>query len=127
MVNHLARGSTDIRDEQAIGLRQWAEMQTLPVIAVGDYNFDYRIDDGEGNIAMGLFLTNNIWKWVKPDRLHQTQGSQRFYSVLDFIFTANMPNNWIADSSILIDNPTSNDLVNTSDHRPIEARFLISE
>ena len=40
MVNHLYRSKADRRHEQAQLLNEWAQNQTLPVIAVGDYNFD---------------------------------------------------------------------------------------
>jgi endonuclease/exonuclease/phosphatase family metal-dependent hydrolase len=49
MVNHLYRGNgIDARRlDQATALNQWAAAQTLPVIAVGDYNFDYDLDPGQ--------------------------------------------------------------------------------
>ena len=38
MVNHLFRTNNEARHEQARLLNAWAREQTLPVIAVGDYN-----------------------------------------------------------------------------------------
>ena len=127
MVNHLARIDADLRQRQATGLKEWAAQQNLPVIAVGDYNFDYDIDDGMGNQAMKKMLEGGIWQWVRPRRLHRTQASNKFYSVLDFIFLAHKPDHWQADSWILqIAAPIVDDN-NRSDHRPVEARILISE
>lgn len=40
-VNHLARGKPDVRETQADGLREWALVQSLPTIAVGDFRFDF--------------------------------------------------------------------------------------
>lgn len=40
MVNHLYRGSASGRHTQSKKLNQWARSQDVPVIAVGDYNFD---------------------------------------------------------------------------------------
>ncbi len=40
MVNHLARGKEEVRTRQAEQLVEWARGQTLPIFAIGDYNFD---------------------------------------------------------------------------------------
>ena len=37
---HLAPDDSELRTEQATGLREWARAQTLPVVAIGDFNFD---------------------------------------------------------------------------------------
>ncbi|MEQ8626669.1 endonuclease/exonuclease/phosphatase family protein [Ekhidna sp.] len=126
MVNHLARGNENLRNTQATGLAEWAEDQTVPVIALGDYNFDYDIDEGVGNTGFENMKAGNHWTWLKPDRLYQTQLSPKFHSVLDFIYTAKMPNTWVGSSRILISHPSvDNDL--ESDHRPIEGHFYITE
>jgi hypothetical protein len=41
------RSKADRRQEQASMLNLWASTQTLPIIAVGDYNFDWDVDQGE--------------------------------------------------------------------------------
>lgn len=125
MVNHLARSNGALREQQATGLKEWAEKQQLPVIAVGDYNFDYDIDEGEGNQAMRNMLEGNVWQWVRPQRLNKTQASGKFNSVLDFIFIANMPDTWKLDSSIITVGFPSDDDNLRSDHRPLEGRILI--
>jgi endonuclease/exonuclease/phosphatase family metal-dependent hydrolase len=43
--NHFNRCDPDKRNAQAKNVRAWIEQQTLPIIAVGDYNFDYAIDE----------------------------------------------------------------------------------
>lgn len=125
MVNHLARGNATLRQQQATGLKTWAQSQTLPVIAVGDYNFDYSVDEGAGNTAMTNMLAGNVWEWVRPDRLHKTQASKRFNGVLDFMFIANKPATWSVDSRIITEGFPSNDDSSRSDHRPLEGRVLI--
>jgi hypothetical protein len=47
MVNHLYRSNAEGRHEQARLLNAWAREQTIPVIAVGDYNFDWGVTNGE--------------------------------------------------------------------------------
>lgn len=122
MVNHLARFNSDLRNEQAEGLAEWADNQSVPIIAVGDYNFDYYIDDGVGNTGFNNMLEGSYWNWLKPERLHQTQLSPGYYSVLDFVFTANMPDTWEGSSSILLSHP-SVDNEAESDHRPLDAHL----
>ena len=126
MVNHLARVNADLRNTQAAGLAEWADNQTVPVIAVGDYNFDYDIDDGVGNTGFDNMIEEGHWNWLKPERLHQTQLSAKFYSVLDFVFVANMNDSWEGYSNILLSHP-STDNEAESDHRPVEAHFYINE
>jgi predicted extracellular nuclease len=66
-VNHLARGNENIRRRQAVGLRKWAEAQSVPMVAIGDYNFDYNFLDKAGNKAFQLFTKEDMWKWLRPE------------------------------------------------------------
>ena len=125
MVNHLARGNSDLRDKQAQGLVEWAKEQTVPVISVGDYNFDFDIDEGVGNKGFNNMINDSVWIWLKPKRLYQTQFSPKYNSVLDFVFVANMPTNWEGYSTIILSHP-SVDNEAESDHRPVEAHFYIN-
>lgn len=54
-VSHFHRTDEVKRREQAIGFREYAAAQTLPMIAVGDFNFDVDIPFGRGNEAFRLF------------------------------------------------------------------------
>ncbi|WP_436715073.1 endonuclease/exonuclease/phosphatase family protein [Roseiconus lacunae] len=79
MVNHLTRGNASNRQEQARGLREWALQQDLPIVAAGDYNFDYDFRRLIGNQAMTIFMRLDgtqrvsgsvggafVWDWVIP-------------------------------------------------------------
>lgn len=59
---HLARGDAEVRQEQAKGLPLWAADQKLPVIRVGDFNFDYEFATSRGTAAFDEFLLDNVWK-----------------------------------------------------------------
>jgi endonuclease/exonuclease/phosphatase family metal-dependent hydrolase len=87
-VNHLYRSRADQRHRQAQLLNTWARQQVLPVIAVGDYNFDWSVTNGEANHDAGYdrLTADGIFVWVRPTRLLRTQCS--FDSVLDFVFIA---------------------------------------
>ena len=131
VVNHLARGDDDARLQQCKMLNQWAKTQTLPVVMVGDYNIDFDVkkgDAGKRDPGFDELLKDNRFIWVRPQQLVKTQASNQFNSVLDFVFVANVPFHWSAESRILnrendeeaIDNDFDDDAQST-DHRPVDA------
>ena len=131
MVNHLARGDEDARHEQSQLLNEWGQDQILPVIATGDYNYDYDIDDGAaGNRDEGfdLLTEDDVFHWLEPLTLVRTEDSND--DVLDFVFIVNRDTvpNWSGMSRILnrsgdsvatVDN--FSDTTQTTDHRPVDA------
>ena len=127
-VNHLARGNADFREEQASGLREWARDQTIPTIAVGDFNFDYSFETKQGNAGFAAMLRDNVWKWVEPDELIDTNwdgvGSpsvDRYPdSMLDFAFVAGPAREWQPRCRVIVLPGDFPDDADTSDHRPIE-------
>lgn len=128
MVNHLYRSRDAERIKQAQMLSDWAEQQTLPVIAVGDYNFDWEVKGGESDHDRGydLMTADGVWKWVRPAQLVTTECSGwpcRFDSVLDFVFAAGPAQKWRAESEIVVAPGDFPDDKAKSDHRPVLARF----
>lgn len=128
MVNHLYRSRNDERWKQAELLNAWAATKTLPVIAVGDYNFDWDILAGSQVHDRGydLMTAGGVWEWVKPADLVTTQCSGwpcAYESVLDFVFTAGPAQNWRAESEIIVAAGDFPDDATTSDHRPVIANF----
>ena len=128
MVNHLYRSRDEERHKQAQLLNDWAENKTLPVIAVGDYNFDWDLQAGEREHDLGydLMTSDGVWEWVRPAQLATTQCSGwpcRYNSVLDFVFTAGAARDWRAESEIVVTPGDFPDDTTTSDHRPVLARF----
>ncbi|MGL5083193.1 MAG: endonuclease/exonuclease/phosphatase family protein [Microcoleaceae cyanobacterium] len=126
MVNHLYRSRNDRRHEQARLLNQWARKQTLPVIALGDYNFDWDVVRGESKRDQGydLMTQDQVLRWVRPQTLTATQCSDRYDSVLDFVFVAGSAKNWPASAEILYPQTSyCPDDQSKSDHRPVKATF----
>jgi endonuclease/exonuclease/phosphatase family protein len=126
MVNHLYRSRDDRRHEQARLLNEWGKRQSLPVIAVGDYNFDWDVQDGEHNHDQGydLMTAAGVFRWVRPAKLVKTECSASFDSVLDFVFVAGPAQGWAGVSDIL--SPEASycpDTDQKSDHRPVRAMF----
>lgn len=132
MVNHLAR-EEDKRHIQAKRLQQWIQKQRIPIIAIGDYNFDWDVENGESNHDEGYdFLTaGGFFQWLRPDVLINTQctpaqnGGCRYNSILDFVFVANGAKQWQGQSAILTKEGDFPDDEIKSDHRPVMAKFML--
>ena len=130
MVNHLARGNPEIRQVQAKQLVQWARDQTMPIVALGDYNFDYVFDTRKGNEAFRLFMKDSVWRWVEPVELIDTNwyddpdapdGKDDYPgSMLDFGFVAGPAKEWTTSCKIIVRDGDLPDNDKTSDHRPFE-------
>jgi hypothetical protein len=132
MVNHLYRSDDDGRHAQARMLNEWAARQSLPVIAVGDYNFDWDVyaSEGQHDAGFDLLVANQRFRWVTPAKLVTTQCTGwpcRYESVLDFVFTAGAAQGWQATSEIVVVAGDFPDTNRTSDHRPLLTRFQFGE
>ncbi len=125
MVNHLYRSRSARRLEQAGLLNQWARGQTVPVVAVGDYNFDWEVMGGETNHDPGYdaLTDGGAFTWVRPPDLIKTHCSPEYNSVLDFVFVSGPATTWHGRSEIIVVDGDCPDNNETSDHRPIRADF----
>ncbi len=132
LVNHLHQTDDRRRHKQATLLNEWAREQTLPTIAVGDYNFDWdprrhgagRRMTGQHDVGFDSMTKQGAWLWVQPDRLVRTQcgpDPDAYTSVLDFVFLAGPARAWKAESEILDVNQPCPDDASHSDHRPVKA------
>ncbi|MEM6468066.1 MAG: endonuclease/exonuclease/phosphatase family protein [Planctomycetota bacterium] len=131
-VNHLARGSAELREEQASGLREWARQSSMPTIAIGDFNFDYSFISRSGNPAFAAMMRDNVWQWVQPEEWIDTNwadgGRGRTGdgiddypdSMLDFAFVAGPARDWSPVFRVIKRPGDFPDDETTSDHRPIE-------
>ena len=133
-VNHFNRGSESKRNKQAENLRDWAEAQSLPAIAVGDYNFDFDLDTKKGNRAFDIFLQKDVMTWIKPNCLKTnycpptgTQCDPKYASILDYVFVSEMAKKWPCESDILfVQKPVcKKEKEGFSDHYPLTANFSI--
>lgn len=128
MLNHLARGKAEIRQEQAEGLREWAKTIDQPIIAIGDYNFDYVFETKKGNRAFDLFMADDTYQWVVPEPLIDSNwydgdkdGVDDYPgSILDFAFVTGEAKSWNPKSKVIVREGDFPDDQMTSDHRPVE-------
>ncbi len=133
VLNQLARGKAGVRNEQAKALREWARDQTLPVIGIGDYNFDFDFHTQKGNTGYTEFLKDDIWHWVWPDLLidtnwadHDGDGKDNYPdSCLDFMFVAGEAKSWSPVSNVIVRDGDFPDDETTSDHRPVELSVTV--
>ncbi|MEZ6243354.1 MAG: hypothetical protein R3B57_09950 [Phycisphaerales bacterium] len=125
VINHLYRSNADRRHEQAELLNEWAHQQSLPVIAVGDYNFDWEVQGGDTDHDAGFdnMVANGVFSWVRPAVLTKTQLNPHYDSVLDFVFISEAGNSWGATATILTAGFPTLDTDETSDHLPVMAMF----
>ena len=120
----------EYRDEY----KSLSEIQSLPLLAIGDYNFDFNFPTMAGNKAFQLFTQDGVWKWVRPEelidsnwsdvnpRLPLDQRTDRYPdSILDFIFVAGPAKEWRAKSWVVVRPGDFPDSDETSDHRPVAA------
>ena len=134
VVNHLARGNDDFRQQQASGLREWARNRQMPIIAIGDYNFDYIFDTERGNKAFADFMQDNVWKWIKPVEFIDTNwydpendGQDNYPgSMLDFAFVSGAAKEQKWQCEVIVREGDFPDDETTSDHRP-SVLTLVSE
>ena len=123
----------DRRHEQARLLNLWASQQTLPIIAVGDYNFDWSVPVGDKvhDQAYDEMVKDGHFTWIRPSTLKKTQASPNFNTVLDFVFLGGNSWTWKAESTILkrdandTDDDSFPDDDQLSDHRPVRAKIRI--
>jgi len=132
MTNHLARGKEEIRQDQAGKLVEWARDQNLPVVSIGDFNFDYVFATASGNKAFNIFLRDEVWKWVKPNEMidsnwfdPEEDGIDNYEgSLLDFAFVAGPAMKWDLECEIIVRDGDFPDNEKTSDHRPFRLKTV---
>ena len=108
------------RAGQVEALAAWSAGQSLPVVAVGTFNFGVASDGDKGELER---LGAAGWQWVVPEDPVGTSchGGSRVH---DFVFLAGPATGWAARSDVMF--PQKNycpDDGRTSDHRPILANL----
>lgn len=130
MVNHLPYEESATRAWQAQQLNQWARAQSLPVVAAGDYNLRWSVQNGEQNhdAAYDMLTADGVWRWLRPRTLVSTRCGGwpcGFEEILDFVFVANGAQGWAGSSHIVVEPGDFPEDESTSDHRPVRAELLL--
>ena len=124
---HQARGDENLRNQQAIALREWARSEPCPIVLIGDLNMDYDFHTQRGNTSFSELVRDNVFVWVKPDPLIDTNWADRNGdgkddfpdSIIDGAFVANGATTWNVTSRVIVVDGDFPDDNLTSDHRPI--------
>ncbi|RBO82611.1 endonuclease/exonuclease/phosphatase family protein [Marinomonas aquiplantarum] len=126
MVNHLERGNEEGRHTQAKKLNAYASGVSLPIIAMGDYNFDWDLNPGSDYRDAGYdYMTKNgVFSWVKPVNMIKTSCSPGYNSILDFAFVTSDVGEAASDI-LLRDAEYCEDDESKPDHRPVELLFSL--
>ncbi|HEU0174963.1 MAG TPA: hypothetical protein VFV58_11950 [Blastocatellia bacterium] len=125
MVNHLSRDDRNLRHAQGQRLNEWVQTQEYPVIAVGAYNFDWSVTNGDRNHDAGFdrMVAGGHWAWMRPKTLIKSHCNPKNNSILDFVFVSMSARPFALTSEILQEaNDCANAAVN-SDYRPVKAVF----
>ena len=130
MVNHLDRGRSGHSGllDQAEALNAWAAEQTLPIVAVGDYGFDWVLDPGhdEKNYEKGFghMTRNAVFSWVFPEPLIATHCSDD-NSIDDFVFLANAAGAITGSAEVLEVSGDCPDTTVAPAHRPVRTVLTV--
>jgi hypothetical protein len=106
-------------------LNEWVQTQAFPVIAVGAYNFDWSVTNGDRNHDAGFdgMVAGGHWAWMRPKTLVKSQCNPKNNSILDFVFVSMAARPFALTSEILHEaNDCANAAVNP-DYRPLKAVF----
>lgn len=128
VVTHFARGNEQNRFTQANLLRQWGEDRDKPIIALGDFNFDYNIITNQRHGSYDSLTESGYFKWVEPRFRVDTSWSgdgQDSYpdQILDFVFAGGTATDWSAVSYVYVREGDFPDNGNSADHRPVFGIF----
>jgi len=112
---------------QAVKIDEWAARQTIPVIAVGSYYFQYCLGQPfrcDGQKGLKRMAYDGTFQWVKPGNLVRTFDHEA-NTIEDFVFLSNAVGKLLAESTILVEPDDFPSTSSTSDHRPIWTTFTV--
>ena len=113
--------------------REWARDSNEPIIAMGDFNFDYPFKRKSIKDPFREFMKDSVWLWVKPSPMIDSHFSndgdgndEKPDSMLDFVFVANGAKEFECQCSIIKRDGDFPDDESTSDHRATELRLNLN-
>jgi hypothetical protein len=112
--------------QQVARLHEWAARQTLPVIAVGTYWFQYGLGlrpvPCAGRKGLTTLLSDGVFKWLMPAHLVKTYNSEA-ETIEDFVFVAHASGR-LRGRSQIVTGPSDFSGGRPS-HRPVKAEFTV--
>lgn len=89
MVNHLERKREHDRNEQAKLLNTYGRETNIPIVAMGDYNFDWSLKNHTHNQGYTELTKAGVFTWEKPQNMIMTSCARSYNSILDFALYTN--------------------------------------
>ena len=123
VVNHLYVNQSKGRHRQAEMLNMWANNRPFPIIAIGDFHFEWELDGETRDAGFDLLTKGDVFTWVRPELLVPTQCNSN--SIQDFVFAAGTAKTWKSQSQIQFSESTYCPDDDESAHRPIVATFEV--
>ncbi len=125
---HLLPDDDEFRLQQASALQTWAEKKAEPVVVMGSLNFQYNVDNAQGNQSFDELQKNGTYKWIKPLTWIDTEwldtegdGQNELEGILsDLVFVAGRARSWPATCRVIKRSRDFPDNERSSNHRPIE-------
>lgn len=115
-------------DRKAAALNAWAAGQTIPVVAVGTYDFQYEPETGplcpEGQKALLALIANGTFRWLPPDNPVATFNWDRAV-IDDFIFLANAAGTLGGQSHIVLEPGDFSGGEMAFQYRPVQATLTV--
>ncbi|MBN1362518.1 MAG: hypothetical protein JW993_18115 [Sedimentisphaerales bacterium] len=115
-------------DMQAEALNAWASAQTLPLVAVGTYDFQYDPETGplcpDGQKALLALIADGVFHWLAPDNPVSTFNWDRDV-IDDFVFLANTSGRLSGQSRIVVEPGDFAGGDTASNHRPVQATLNV--
>lgn len=113
---------------QAPKIAGWAARQSLPVIAVGTYYFQYGLSGQPlpcaGQAGLSALLAGGVFQWLRPENLVKTYDGE-FNTVEDFIFVAHAAGTLSGRSHVVVEPGDFSVGEHAGRHRPMRATFTI--
>ena len=105
LLNHLS-GAGEVIKKQAVALGKWAESTSTPIVAIGGYNLEYDFKAKKGNAAFDEFTDDDVWTWIKPEKMLSTSWSNGAEGdqpkiMLDFNFVAGDARQWGTECRVI--------------------------
>ena len=114
--------------QQVDKIAKWAGRQSLPVIAVGTYYFQYNLGPEplrcDGQAGLSSLLADGVFQWVRPEELVTTYDSP-FNTIEDFVFVANAAGTMYGQSRIVVGPDDFTARPTHGAHRPVRATFTV--
>ena len=102
---------------QSSYLNQWAQANTMPLVLMGDFAYDWRLSGDEHDAGYDLLAEADRLHWVRPEPPAATRCDGT--AIADFVFTGGKARAWKAHARVL----GEADCGGRPGHRPVEAVF----